>query len=647
MTTTDPAPLVGIDDIDLPMSVRTVDPETGGPGPYVAFNRAFFQTYRIDAPPEGPGDIVGGDSHADIDSADQRVIDTAEAVELHVTRHDSSIALRKMPIVRDGQVTAILTLSTDVTAIAAASTERDLLTVAAHATDDRLFLYRTGGPDGPELAFANRAGAAFDAALVGDDALASRARDQLTGSLAAVAESGTRRELQVELNDELSLVRDEPLTDDDGNVLAVVRTISDLTPLIEADWTEQLLTIAGLDDTDAAIEATFATGSQLLDLPIGVLAELDDDELVVHAQRGGETLPGRLPAHPDFIGALERGRVRLFRDLVIVDAAGPIVQRLGLRSLATIPIEVEGRKWGLLAFGDVEPRAERFPERTIPLLTALGGTLATLLERDAAQARLVPLELLERSNRELEEYAYAAAHDLRSPLRAMHSFAQLLRRQLDTDPTDEAKLRSHADRIVEGASRMGELLTSMLEHARVASGDDQDRAIPVGAVVDIIRGTLADHIERHDALVTVGPLPTVTVEQVQLERIFHNLIDNAINYRHPDRRPTIRIDASIDAGAGEVLLHVRDNGVGIAPEQRESAFKLFKRLSTDGDGTGVGLALVRRIAEEHGGSVTIDDGEPTDGDAVDGEPVGSVFTVRLPDRYLAADSPALPEAAIA
>ena len=309
------------------------------------------------------------------------------------------------------------------------------------------------------------------------------------------------------------------------------------------------------------------------------------------------------------------------------------MQRLRLRALATIPITVEGRKWGLLAFGGLEARAERFPERTIPLLAALGGTLATLLERDAARDRLVPIELLERSNRELEEYAYAAAHDLRSPLRAMNSFAQLLNRQLETDPSDVAKLRSHAGRIMEGASRMGTLLTSMLEHARVATGDDGDRATPVANVVDVIRESLAEDLERSDARMTTGALPTLSVEHVQLERILHNLVSNAINYRHPDRRPEVAIDASRDPETGDVLLNVRDNGVGIPPDQREAAFKLFKRLSADGDGTGVGLALVRRIAEEHGGTVGVEGGDP----------LGSVFTVRLPGRYVAPGSPPLPD----
>lgn len=619
-----------LDDFDLPISVRAVDPDTGGPGRYLAFNTAFFDVNELSEEPSSPSDVVGDES-TQIDAADQRVIDHGRSTEVHVGRAGELLSLRKMPVVRDGSVVAILTVSTDVTAMATAETERDMLAVAAHATDDRLYLYRI--EDGrAELVFANRAGNAFLERIAGaSDPLTARARRRLDESLAEVVGGGERQESTIELDDEISLVRDEPLGLPFGGVSGVVRTISDLTPALRADWTGQLLEMATLHDTAEAIDRAFTIGCELLDLPIAVLAELVDDELVIHGQRTAERLPRSLPAHADFVAVTRSGRVQIARDLTRADDTGPIINRLGLKTVASIPIEVDDEPWGLLAFGGSEPRRTRFPERTIPLLAALGGTLSNMLERDAARDRLVPVELLQRSNRELEEYAYAAAHDLRSPLRGMSSFAQLLKAQVRTDPDDRERLDRYADRIIAGAERMEALLSSMLDHARVTSGESGPvrDATPLGDLVDAVTASLDEALRASEARVIAGDLPAVTLDSGQMERIVHNLIDNAIKYRHPDRAPEVRIDSVMDAESDELVLTVTDNGPGIPPESRDLVFGLFKRLTTDGDGTGVGLAMVRRIVEEHGGRVGVDDGPEG----------GARFVIRLPARYVAPSTP--------
>lgn len=620
----------GLDDFDLPISVRAVDPVTGGPGRYLTFNSAFFEVNELSEEPSSPSDVVGDES-SHIDAADQRVIDHGRSTEVQVGRAGELLSLRKMPVVRNGSVVAILTVSTDVTAMATAETERDMLAVAAHATDDRLYLYRI--QDGQaELVFANRAGNAFLERIAGaSDPLTARARRRLDESLGEVVGGGERQESTIELDDEISLVRDEPLGLPLGGVSGVVRTISDLTPALRADWTGQLLEMATLHDTAEAIDRAFTIGCELLDLPVAVLAELVDDELVIHGQRTAERLPRSLPAHADFVAVTRSGRVQIARDLTRADDTGPIINRLGLKTVASIPIEVDDEPWGLLAFGGAEPRRTRFPERTIPLLAALGGTLSNMLERDAARDRLVPVELLQRSNRELEEYAYAAAHDLRSPLRGMSSFAQLLKAQVRTDPDDRDRLDRYADRIIAGAERMEALLSSMLDHARVTSGESGPArdATPLGDLVDAVAASLDEALRASEGRVITGDLPAVTVDGGQMERIVHNLVDNAIKYRHPDRAPEIRVDSVIDAERDELVLTVTDNGPGIPPESRDQVFGLFKRLTTDGDGTGVGLAMVRRIVEEHGGRVGIDDGPEG----------GARFVIRLPARYVAASTP--------
>lgn len=611
-----------IDDFDLPITVRAVD--DGRPGRYLAFNKALFATYRLQTVPEGPEDLVGFPAGA-IEAIDQQVIDTQEPAEMQVTRFEILISLSKNPVVRDGRVVAILTVSTDITDLATTSSQRDLLAVAAQATEDRLSLYRIT-PDGNELVFANRAAAELNERLTGNkrDHHAERAVQLLEAALDEVVATGQRRETQLELSDEICLVRDDPLVNAEGGVAGVARSISNINEAVSADWTEQLLEIATLDDTAEAVERTFDVGCHLLQLPVGVLAELLGDELIIHGRRQADLLPDRLPAHTDFTGTLERGEVMLFRDLERMNAAGPIITTLGLRSMAAIPISVDGVKWGLLAFGGLERRSDRFPTRTIPLLGALGGTLSSMLERDAARRKLVPVELLRKSNRELEEYAYAAAHDLRSPLRSMSSFSQLLKAQLGRNPEDTDRLFHYADRIISGADQMTDLLQSMLEHARSGEGSDGSDIADFDQLLTLVVEASEEHLQRLQAEVTRGPLPVLAVNSVQFQRVLHNLIDNALKYRAPDRPPRIHVAADTESDPAHVLISVTDNGIGIPPEQRDLVFGLFKRLSGDGEGTGVGLAVVRRIVEENGGSITVDQA-PTH---------GSVFTISLPHERL-------------
>lgn len=628
-----------LDDFDLPISVREVDPETGIPGRYLGFNRSFFESYDIADEPSEPRDVVGPTA-PEIEAADRTVIDTAETVEITIRRYQQLAALKKLPVLRDGKVVAVLTLSTDITDLATAESQRDLLVLASATTSERMLLYerldvdRRSAADGQpthqpvlRLAFINPAGREFLARLEDStDHLSRQALDELEAVRLEVVASGLAQEARLELDDGFHLVRSQPLTTAEGLVVGIAQTIADITTMIEADWTEQLLDIATQHDLDQALVRALEIGCELLRLPIGVVAQVRDGELVVRGRCNAGALPDRLPVHSDFLSAMRRDHITLSRDVIRQGATGPIVTALGLRSLAAVPIVVDDEPWGLLALGGSEPLDGRFPERSVTLLEALVTTLAHMLERDNARSRLVPIEQLQQSNTELEEYAYAAAHDLRSPLRSMSSFAQLLNQQLATDPTDVEKLRGYAEWVISGANKMDLLLHSMLDHARAMETDDGQPPVEVdlAAMVMEIRDDLIEDVQQTGASITVAPAPKLTCDPSQLKRVLHNLIDNAIKYRHPERPIRIHVDSRRDPDSGVVEIAVIDNGQGIPEEHRERVFGLFKRLQTDDKGTGVGLAVVRRIVENLGGSIAVTDG-------IDG---GTAFVLTIPEHQL-------------
>lgn len=212
--------------------------------------------------------------------------------------------------------------------------------------------------------------------------------------------------------------------------------------------------------------------------------------------------------------------------------------------------------------------------------------------------------LLERSNADLEQFAYVASHDLQTPLRNIGSFAQLVNHrygaQLDEDGREFLKF------IVDGAQHMSGLVRDLLGYARVSN---QGRSlVPVSAaeVVAAVLGRLRDEVSENAAEIDVGPLPEILADMGQLEQLFQNLIENALKYRRPDVAPCIRLWAE-PAGSGMWRFCVADNGIGIDSEYFEKIFEIFQRLHPVGryPGTGIGLALCRRIVTRMGGEIGV------------------------------------------
>ena len=210
---------------------------------------------------------------------------------------------------------------------------------------------------------------------------------------------------------------------------------------------------------------------------------------------------------------------------------------------------------------------------------------------------------LARSNADLEQFAYIASHDLQEPLRMVVGYVQLLEKRLAA--TLDANTREFMGYAVDGALRMQTLIDDILSYSRISTRAEPLAAVDSGAALAKALEHLAMHIAETGAKVDAQSLPVVMADQAQLVQLFQNLIANAIKFCK-DRAPRVRVEA-VRAGR-RWRFTVTDNGIGIAPEYRGQLFVIFKRLHTRREypGTGIGLAICKRIVERHGGEIGID-----------------------------------------
>ena len=232
------------------------------------------------------------------------------------------------------------------------------------------------------------------------------------------------------------------------------------------------------------------------------------------------------------------------------------------------------------------------------------GLIRNITRRKRAEADLGrKAEELERSNAELEQFAYVASHDLQEPLRMITSFTQLLAKRY------KGKLDSEADEFigyaVDGANRMQALIRDLLEFSRVGTRGAEFEQVNCELALENAVQNLKAAIDESGAAVTHDPLPTVTADRAQLLRVFQNLIGNAIKFRGK-AQPEIHV--SVDRQGKEWVFSAQDNGIGIDPEYKERIFAVFQRLhsSSDYQGTGIGLSICRKIVERHGGRIWIE-----------------------------------------
>ena len=277
-------------------------------------------------------------------------------------------------------------------------------------------------------------------------------------------------------------------------------------------------------------------------------------------------------------------------------------------------IMVRGKREGAIEVYYLKERSEAdevpFLSEEHILIDLLSDQLGRVVERLWAKDELKEaMEELAKSNAELEQFAYIASHDLQEPLRMVSSYVQLLKSRY------EGKLDSDADEFigyaVDGARRMQNLTSDLLDYSRVGTQGRPPKPTNTGVVLDHTLANLEVAIDESGAVITHDSLPTAIADEAQLVALFQNLIVNAINFRGDDPP---RIHVSAERKGASYLFSVRDNGIGIEPDQSERIFQIFQRLHTwtERPGTGIGLAICKKIVERNGGRIWVES-EPEKG----------------------------------
>jgi len=316
---------------------------------------------------------------------------------------------------------------------------------------------------------------------------------------------------------------------------------------------------------------------------------------------------------------LRSGRVVHIPDL---DDAGeaaagakPALLRDGVQSILFLPLLARGTTVGFLG---LEARRTKcsWSEESIALMRTVGELFVNAVERSRAEQalELAALELeqrneeLERSNRDLEQFASIVSHDLKSPLQVVRGFVELLGRDFGTATATE--IETYVNAALRGTERMDRLIDDLLAYSRAGQRPATFAPLDLNELMSEVVADSAPLTSETDASITVEPLPVVAGDFTQLRQLLQNLLTNAVKFRRPDVTPEVSVRASDDER--EWTIRVEDNGLGVEPDDRERIFGMFNRVHQgDRPGSGIGLAVCERVVANHGGHIWVEDG--TDG----------------------------------
>lgn len=452
------------------------------------------------------------------------------------------------------------------------------------------------------------------------------------------------------------LDRGQALWDASGDIVRMVGSYTDITDRKQADeelkrqnlrsqlFAEITLKIRESLQIDEILQTTVTEVQKLLQADRVLIFQIEPDGSGTVVQEavlpGWPVILGRNIFDPcfkeEYIERYRQGRVSAMEDVEtahIQPCHREFLQQFAIKANLVVPILVREGIWGLLlAHQCAAPR--RWNNFETELLKQLANQIgialsqAQLLEKETQQS-----QELARSNAELEQFAYVASHDLQEPLRMVTSYLQLLERRY------KSQLDANADQFinyaVDGARRMQTLINDLLNYSRVSTRGQPFISVNCSIVLEQAIANLQIAIEDSKAIVTHDPLPEVMADATQLIQVFQNLIGNAIKFcRHqqprihigvakPDANPdgeSLNVIPSVD----EWLFWVRDNGIGLESQYTERIFIIFQRLHGRDKypGTGIGLAICKKIIERHGGRIWVESklGE------------GSTFYFTIPNR---------------
>jgi signal transduction histidine kinase len=331
--------------------------------------------------------------------------------------------------------------------------------------------------------------------------------------------------------------------------------------------------------------------------------ELADAELVLRAlrQSGFEATEDLVQTAEEFIALVRRNSY----DIILADYKLPnwngmeSIELLRRESLDIPVILVSGALGELTAVECIKQGAADYVLKD-QLARLPGSVRRAVREKELREENRQAQEDLARSNRDLEQFAYVASHDLQEPLRMVATYTQLLAERY------RGKLDADADKYihyaVDGALRMQKLVQDLLTFSRVGRQHVALQSTDCNIVLQTALLNLEAAIREGHAVVEHGQLPVVMADSSQLAQVFQNLIGNAVKF-HGAESPLVRVNA--EAQAKEWVFSVADNGIGIAPEQAENVFIIFRRLHTRAEypGNGIGLSICKKIIEQHGGRI--------------------------------------------
>ena len=416
----------------------------------------------------------------------------------------------------------------------------------------------------------------------------------------------------------------------DGAVAGLIGTIVDITERKQSEQREAIENavaryLGSTESLDSAIRGIIQVMCERLDWACGARWSLDVPNNRLHCV---ETWSVDDPKVKAFLEASGRetfvpGTSGLIRRVLatgnsvwVADVTekpdflrGPLAKSCGLHGAFALPVLMGEKVLGAIEFFSREPR---HPDKWLLQITvSVGRQIGQLMARREAEeeARLAHDELqvkareLERSNEELQQFAYVASHDLQEPLRMVSSYTQLLGKRYGDRLDGDAK--EFMEFIVDGAARMKQLIEDLLAYSRVGTRGRELSPTPSAAALDKALASLRAAQEASGAEVTHDEMPEVLADGAQLTQLFQNLVGNAMKFRGED---TPRIHVGVEERDKAWVFTVRDNGIGLDPQYAERIFMMFQRLhnKTEYPGTGIGLAICKKIVERHGGHIWVE-----------------------------------------